>query len=425
MSATSQESAPEEPALPRQAALALNIASALLIMLPPVMWAANRSAPLLLSLAALAVLVAEILAGRLSTRLTQARALLGRPLALALLGFLAWGLVTLLWSHLPRAGLGMYGELVLSLVSGFVVALCWPQTAPVRAGRALGWSLALTGILVLGELRLGPGLRDALGLRSQLYIFNRPLLTCLLLLAPAVHGLWTVPGTGRGGRALAALVAFFVTAAIMAGESGAAKLGVMLMAATWLIALAVPRLALAGVALAFVAMMAVAPVLGPLADRVLPAGVYEQLARAHARDRVEIWLSFDEAIRARPLTGFGFGTSAALRNHPAAAAVSEPHRLLLDVGHPHNAFLQVWVETGLIGVLLISAAGLAFLGRLRHMPARALAPRLAVITAALGVASVGHGAWQGWWIAALGATAIWFMSIGRNDAKRNDAETSR
>ncbi|WP_146055874.1 O-antigen ligase family protein [Bosea psychrotolerans] len=397
----------------------------MLIMLPPAMWAANRSAPLLLSLAALAVLAADALAGRLSERLMQARALLLRPLALALLGFLAWALVTLLWSHLPRAGLAMYGELVLSLASGFVVALCWPQTAPARARRALGWSLALTGILVLGELRLGPGLRDALGLRSQLYIFNRPLLTCLLLLAPAVYGLWTAPGGGRGSRALAGLVAVFVTAAIMAGESGAAKLGLMLMAASWLVALALPRLALAGVAVAFVAMMAIAPVLGPLADRVLPAGVYEQLARAHARDRVEIWLSFGEAIRARPLTGFGFGTSAALRTHPAAAAVSEPHRLLLDVGHPHNAFLQVWVETGLIGVLLISAAGLAFLGRLRHMPARALAPRLAVVAAALGVASVGHGAWQGWWIAALGATAIWFMSIGRNDASRNVAETSR
>ncbi|AOO81687.1 O-antigen ligase family protein [Bosea vaviloviae] len=412
------------------AALALNIASALLIMLPPVMWAANRSAPLLLSLAALAVLAAEALAGRLPARLKQARALLVQPLALVLLGFLGWALVTLLWSHLPRTGLAMYGELVLSLASGFVVALCWPQTAPARARRALGWSLALTGILVLGELRLGPGLRDALGLRSQLFIFNRPLLTCLLLLAPAVYGLWAGPGAGRGGRALAGLAAVFVTAAIMAGESGAAKLGLMLMAATWLVALALPRLALAGVALAFVAMMAVAPVLGPLADRILPVGVYEQLARAHARDRVDIWLSFGEAIRARPLTGFGFGTSAALRTHPAAAAVSEPHRLLLDVGHPHNAFLQVWVETGLTGVLLICAAGLVFLGRLRHMPARVLSPRLAVVAAALGVASVGHGAWQGWWIAALGATAIWFMSIrqndaGRNDASRNDTETSR
>lgn len=417
MNALPADSAGPRAALPPAVGLLTATGTALLVSIPPVMWLANRSSPLLLSLAAAALLTAAVLTHGWGLPLRRLRACLVGPAGLAVIGFLIWSLISLAWSHQPRSGLAMLGELVISLAAGVVVAICWPGPASRDLRAALCWSLLIAGLLVVVELRIGPGLRDALGVRSQLYIFNRPILTALLLIAPAAYGLWTMPGATLRDRLLAGLATLVVIAAILAGESGAARLGLMLMVATWLVARAVPRGALAALALAFMVMMATAPVLGPVADRVLPTGLYQQLARAHARDRVDIWLSFDEAIAARPLLGSGFGTSAALASHPVAAEVSPPRRALLDVGHPHNAFLQIWAETGLVGVLLLTTAGLAFLSRLRHIKARDLAPSLAVTAAALGIACVGHGAWQGWWIAGLGAVSIWFLAVGPADAE--------
>lgn len=386
------------------------VTTALLVAIPPMMWAANRSAPLLLGLAGLASLMAAWQAGEARAVLGSARRALLSPIGLSLLVFLIWALLSLSWSHRPGAGLRMHGELVVSLAAGCIVAWSWPRLAPRWALRALACSLALTGALVLLEVRLGPGARDALGLRSQAYIFNRPILTGLLLLAPLLNGLWGGPDVSFRDRLLAVLGAGGIVAAMMAGESGAAKLGLILMVLTWLAARLLPRLTLAAVMAGFVALMALAPVLGPLADRALPPAVYERLARAHARERVDIWLSFGEAVQARPLIGSGFNSAAALLGHPVAGFVTPEHRPMLDVGHPHNAYLQAWVETGFVGVALLTAAGFLALWRLRHLPARELAPRLGVVVAALGVATVGHGAWQGWWIAALGAVVAWFLA---------------
>jgi O-antigen ligase len=141
----------------------------------------------------------------------------------------------------------------------------------------------------------------------------------------------------------------------------------------------------------------------------MPQSLHERLAGSHTRDRVDIWLSFGEAAMARPLLGAGFGTSPTLDRHPVALEVSPPRRVLLAVGHPHSAPVQAWVETGAVGALLLTFAGLAFLWRLRRLQASALASRLALAAAGFGVATVAHGAWQGWWIAALALSAAWLF----------------
>ncbi len=82
---------------------------------------------------------------------------------------------------------------------------------------------------------------------------------------------------------------------------------------------------------------------------------------------------------------------------------------MLAVGHPHSAPMQAWVETGAVGALLLTLAGLLLLWRLRHFTARDLAPRLALVAASFAIAAVAHGAWQGWWIATLVIAALWLL----------------
>ena len=76
--------------------------------------------------------------------------------------------------------------------------------------------------------------------------------------------------------------------------------------------------------------------------------------------------------------------------------------------HPHNIGIQIWLETGLIGVFL--AVGL-LLGLLKSLlkictaPAQACAVSgLIVSIAASGAATV--GVWQHWWWALIAFSAI-------------------
>ncbi len=409
--------APSEPILSRRLA---RLGTGLLIALPLAMWLANRSAPLVLGLAALCFLASVAAAEGWSSFLQRLRARLLGPAGLALGGFLVWSLVTVAWSHRIGPSLAMWGELALPMASGLVIAASARFHPGRRESRALAVAIALAAVLMMAELATNLSVRIALDIGKQVtFIFNRPVLVCLILLPAAVAGL----ALRRRGSALdwmlAAVAVVAVAMICFDSESGAAGLGFLILALTWLAARLLPRLMLALVALGFVATMALAPVMGRLGDEALPQSLHERLANSHSRDRVDIWLSFGEAIRARPLLGSGFGTSPTLDRHPVALEVSPPRRQLLAVGHPHSAPVQAWVETGAIGAALLTLAGLALLWRLRRLPARDLAPRLALAASAFGVATVAHGAWQGWWIAALALAAVWFV-CGAPSADRRD-----
>ncbi|WP_103874117.1 O-antigen ligase family protein [Bosea lathyri] len=394
---------------------------ALLAALPLAMWIANRSAPLVLGMAAAAFTAASVMADGWRAPLRRLLDILRSPVGFAICAFLLWSLVTLAWSHRPAQGLRMWGELVLPLLFGLAITASDRFRPGVTLSRALALSLVAASVLIMVELGSGLSQRIMLGVGKQYgFVFNRPALTCLFLAGAVLPGLWSHVGpnrhvgANRRDRLLAwlstGLVVVAVIAMIFASDSGAAKLGLAILIAVWVVAQLLPRLALWAVMLGFVLTMALSPVIGRLADAAFPPSLYTELQEAHSRERVDIWLSFGEAIRARPLLGSGFGTSAALDSHPVALAVSEAHRPMLAVGHPHSAPIQAWVETGAPGAAVLAFAGVACLWRLRRLPASRLAPRLALFASAFGVASVAHGAWQGWWIAALTVAALWLYA---------------
>lgn len=388
------------------------IGAALLLALPLAMWIANRSAPLMLALAAAAFCAAALAEEGWRPSLHRAAALLRGPIGLALSGFLLWSLVTIAWSHRPLASLAAWGEFALPLTCGVAIAASGRFRPGPALGRALAIVVAVAAVMMMAELATGLAIRRALDIGRQVtYMFNRPVLTCLILAPVALAALpWRGPAR-RWSLALSVPVVLAVAWACLGSESGAAGFGLLVLVVAAVAALLAPRLAWAAVTLAFVATMILAPVVGRLGDAVLPAALHERLANSHSRDRVDIWLSFGEATLARPVRGTGFGTSPTLDRHPVAAEVSPPHRALLAVGHPHNAPLQAWTETGAIGVALLTVAGLALLMRLRSLPGRDLAPRLGLFAAAFAVAAVAHGAWQGWWIAGLTMAALWLFRL--------------
>ena len=135
-----------------------------------------------------------------------------------------------------------------------------------------------------------------------------------------------------------------------------------------------------------------------------------------ARHRLLIWDFTAGRIGEKPVFGWGLGGSRAIpgadRNAAAYAAKQgigwvqpgDAGRLgastILPL-HPHNAFLQVWLDLGLAG----AAAAAAFLWlcarRCAAGPAAVRACRFGLLATAVTIACLSYGIWQSWWVATL------------------------
>ena len=74
---------------------------------------------------------------------------------------------------------------------------------------------------------------------------------------------------------------------------------------------------------------------------------------------------------------------------------------MLDVGHPHNGYLQIGVELGVVGCLIALLAALAMLWSWRDLDGPPLCARIGLFTMVAATMLVGHGAWQAWWLAVI------------------------
>jgi O-antigen ligase len=72
--------------------------------------------------------------------------------------------------------------------------------------------------------------------------------------------------------------------------------------------------------------------------------------------------------------------------------------------------MQIWAELGLVGALLAFAIFVLTIRSIRRQPHLVMSASLALTAGAAAVALVGHGAWQGWWAAALGAAVTWMLA---------------
>ena len=374
----------------------------LLALLPLAMVLANRSSPLIVGLSA-----AAFLAGRWREDPAAARALLLRPLASPLaraaLACLAWCLASLAWTPFPAQGMRTLGEFLPTFAAGYVLARLAPGRLPAFAPRLGAVAVALAGLYVALALAADLPIERALGRRVAAFVFNRPALTLDLVAGPLALVLWRT-----GSRGLAAAVLLFAGIGVLRSISGAAALGLLAGGAMAVLAAASPRWAgigLAGLGLGLA--VALAPVEGDLLARAMPEAAHERLVQSSSRARVAIARSFGAAVAQEPWLGAGYGASARLAEAPVAVRLAPEMRVLLGVGHPHNSFLQVWVELGLPGAALATLALALMLARIADLAAADRAVALGLLACAAAIAFVEHNAWAAWWTAGLAAAITW------------------
>jgi O-antigen ligase len=281
-------------------------------------------------------------------------------------------------------------------------------TAPQRmvigtmlvAGFGLG--LALLGLELIADLPLANLVRgDRTGQDLLELSLLNPALTVLVLMAwPVGYTVWQ-----RWKRA-AIVVPVAVVAMVWLGTSMTAWIALAAGAGAFALVAFVGRRGATGLGLAAAVAVLAAPM---IAQAVTPDRVERMLdgVRPSAIHRIYTWEFTAARIAEHPFVGWGLDSSRAIPGGQELVVENGPALSL----HPHNASLQIWLELGLPGAVIMAALLLVIARSVANLPPPAMAPGAAAFVAAIVFANLSFGIWQNWWVAALGLTAVFCRAM--------------
>ncbi|MEK7246212.1 MAG: O-antigen ligase family protein [Pseudomonadota bacterium] len=359
-------------------------------------------------------------------------------LTAALLAFVAFAALSATWSVAPGQSLSAVAPVAAMLLGGAVLMglaanMDEPGRAAVRAA-AIGGG-AFGGALVLGEWMFDRSIlgayQTAVGqpmlVPTQLFITFKPMASVLALFAwPLLlavrHRFSRAAALAAGAVLLALFVALKATTPLYAFVIG----GAVFFLARRIGRIIVPLLGTA---------LVVGVLAAPWIAVWLPNPEWESrkvgFLSNSAFHRLEIWRTVAAHIQGKTWAGHGFDT--ARRLYPQGTEVvktfrrDDPEKTYSNKFepiplHPHNMILQIWLETGLAGALLVLAALGAVLAALARatLDKTEKAAGYAFFITALAIGSVSFGAWQAWWLSTILLNAALMIAVfSRSPISRN------
>lgn len=384
----------------------------LFALLPPIGLYAPLGVAPLLTVVAIAVVICE--PRRYWAAIRESRWLIAAFVAVAL-----WGTLTSLWSTLPGHSAFEGGRLLTITASGFAVVVGLGTLTAVERSKlvnVVAISVMVTVFVFSIDVALKlPLLRILLGATRETYIplerFDRGTTVLGLIFWPIGLALWS----SRRRLVLIGLVIATVVALVLIPSTTnriAAVMGLLI----WCAAFWWPRVAtvvmLGGLIVVGLGMPHAVSWVLPRNETVVDLHQSAPWIKHSALHRLLIWRFTSERIKEHPMIGWGMDASRELPGGHENLAASYPDAGL-DPGapiphadalplHPHNAFLQWWVELGLPGVVLCLAIVGSLLWRIGNMVAAGpRAASLACAAAGLTIALLGYGVWQAWWMSTL------------------------
>lgn len=386
--------------------------------------------------ATLPILLAAAIAGALARGRYGSIIPRACPGALALLAFLLFAGLSALWAADPSASILIVlmgatiaaGSLVLGgllraepresalhmaegLWIGLVVGLLY-TIVEIASGQAI--KLWVYNALALGPHQLEPD-RYFTWDNGRLVAIHaddltRNLFPIPLLIWPALMCASALPA--RTWRSLVcALLLISAVVAVFIGNNETAKIALPLGCVAFALARYSARLARIALSLAWLgACFGVIPAVLLLHRLGLHNADWLPLS---ARYRVTIWNKIAELIPEAPLLGVGadmtYSIRPVMRESPAGTALWSG----LPITHPHNVYLQIWYELGLVGVLLFTALGLVLVRQLSNSDAAVRPFAAAMFATAATQIAFSYNVWQIWFMCLFGFAAALF-ALGHN-----------
>ena len=362
------------------------------------------------------------------------------PFAICVFVCFGYAAITAMWSLDAGQSLVRLFRIGALIVLGYIAVRCASRFAAhgIVPAKVMAAGVLLLFVFVVIELFTGfltvTVWRDASPIERE-NLLNRPSMLLGLMVWPALYVCWK-QGLRRSLVVLGLLVpiTLFFTSGL--GPFVAAGLSCVV----WLIASVRARLAAWFVAGSFVLATITMPLLAlnvPLINRGL--AFFASVDFFSAAHRLAIWNFAATTIREKPLLGWGLDSARAIPygklplasvpilsrdlNLHYATLPSLPSSPALPL-HPHNAGLQLILETGIVGAALFCL--LILFGALRltrdENPSRTPFA-LASLTTWLVVTELNIGIWQSWWLAS-GIVAIMFYFISPQPTERSKKEVN-
>ena len=230
--------------------------------------------------------------------------------------------------------------------------------------------------------------------------YNRGATVLALLVWPAAIMLWR-----KRPRYAVMLVA--ATLAILAFYiSGAARAAVIIGAIVAALALVRPKATAAVLSMAMIVYIVTSPLIH---TRLIDADtlhlknqaghINSALMPPSGFHRLLIWNFTSKKIEQRPVLGWGLESSRFIPGGKELLGTFDPALPL----HPHNGVLQIWLELGVPGMLMLVGLVGWMMTAIRNAPwpSADKAASLALVAGAFVIVNLSYGIWQGWWVAAL------------------------
>lgn len=354
------------------------------------------------------------------------------PLAAGFAALVVWAYVSTLWALAPTA------SAATRLLPLFIAALCVTAWAKERGADPLYIRDLCIGCAIAALIYVFEGIswgwltraihgvewrdiiNDETGGIAVMSLLISGTVILSLFIWPAVTGLLMY------GRRWEAVILFVVVAALSVGFGSESGLIAILLGwfVWWLVAIA-GRKAVAGLSVLFIIIVLTTPF---IFMRVLTTETISRIVTEvpHAPNsalvRLMIWKFTSERIAERPLAGWGFdaarripgGGDKFILKNAAGQMVTDELNLPL---HPHNQILQIWLELGAVGALIVAFTGAVLIVQTAKLPPVARNGSIALITSVLVFDCLSYGAWQSWWIAAVILVAVSQASVNRLSAR--------
>ncbi len=335
---------------------------------------------------------------------------------------LGFSCLSVLWSPSARADDMAWG-LVLAILGGAAVLLA-AELIDARAQKRIetcfmiGWAIGL--VVLVGELAFGHPLfrmvnHPGSGEMLTEAVTKRGVALYALSIWPFAFALsHKKPWLGK-----AAVIAFFLLAAFLTSRSAlfAMFVGlVVLFFAHYQVALT--RWVLMVVVVFGLLFTPVLATMLPLAPQEFTGRFFDS-----AQHRMKIWAITARHVADHPIFGNGLDASRGIESTVRDEAASYmPAGTSVISQHPHNVFLQIWLDLGLVGALLWGWLLLWMADRTRFLPAELQPYALAACYAAICMLNTTYSILQAWWSAGHVAVAALLLCLAYN--KSRSAATS-
>ena len=341
------------------------------------------------------------------------------------LGILALGGLSSLWSYDPSVSLERTGKMALAMIPALFLVSVAAALPPAAVQRFL-WMIPASIAVLLGFLLVDLASDFSLWRaiksipaeqRIRTSDLNRPVVMVALFLFPAAFYVWRVV---RAPSKRGALIVFFTGLLLTVFALSDSEASVFAFGAGLLALFLFPyrlRVAWYGAAVLFALCVFSAPWAVQWAFENHAETVHESAflgqGGGHGAHRLEIYNFVGKRILKSPFYGYGIEGFRS-KTFETDGIYYERGRSESVIHHPHNFALQAWIEFGLIGAVLAVAFACYLLRRIYAL-GHGLHQRfmMASFVAFFAIAAVTFNVWHGWWIGVCFILLVYLVLLDR------------